>query len=473
MTPLNIIILAAGQGKRMMSAHPKVLHLLADKPLLRHVIESALTLKPNKTFVVYGHGGTQIQETFKQLPLYWIYQEQQLGTGHAVAQTLPYLAKNELALILYGDVPLINPITLQQLCSAVKDEQSLTILTATLTNPQGYGRIVRDANDQIMQIVEEKETDALTRAICEINTGILAVPTNKLHQWLSQLNNHNAQAEYYLTDIIEMAVADQCTIYNAQPQSYYEVLGVNDRSQLAMLERYYQRQQAEKLMKSGVTLRDPDRLDIRGQVFTGQDVSLDVNVILEGEVSLGNRVQVGANTLIRHAKIGDDVQILANCVIENVTIGNHCRIGPFARLRPDTVLAAHVHIGNFVEIKKSNVNTASKINHLSYIGDTEVGQDVNIGAGTITCNYDGVNKHKTIIEDRAFIGSDTQLVAPVTVEKGATIGAGSTIVRNAPAEQLTLSRSQQTTVPHWQRPESKAKEDTERKTDKEEGNDKK
>lgn len=451
---LSIIILAAGLGKRMYSNIPKVLHTLADKPLIRHVVNSASVLQPDSIHIVYGHGGEQVREALAETNVNWVKQEQQLGTGHAVAQAMPEIADETMVLVLYGDVPLISTATLQWLCSKT-DVNSLGILTAFLDDPQGYGRIVRNTQGQVERIVEEKDADSDLKSIQEINTGILIASATHLRRWLTSIKNDNAQGEYYLTDIIALAVQENRSIYTHTPNDVHEILGVNDRTQLAILERYYQAQQINCLMLTGVTVRDPTRLDIRGTVQTGHDVSIDVNVVLEGEITLGNRVNIGPHTVIRNAKIGDDVEILSHCVIENVVIGDGCRIGPFARLRPETVLAEQVRIGNFVEIKKSSVAQGSKINHLSYIGDTEVGSHVNIGAGTITCNYDGVNKYKTIIEDKAFIGSDTQLIAPVKVGTGATIGAGSTITKDTPPDTLTLSRPPQKTIVGWQRSNKK------------------
>ncbi len=451
---LTIVILAAGQGKRMHSNLPKVLHILADKPLLQHVIESAFTLKPNDVYVIYGHGGDQVRHQLQHSPVHWVEQKQQLGTGHAVAQAIPFISDG-LVLVLYGDVPLIQPTTLQALCQP-ENEQALRLLTVLLDNPKGYGRIVRNAANQVTQIVEEKDADKNIRQIREVNTGILAVPIHYLRKYLNELNTANAQGEYYLTDIVEMAAQTGMNIFTHQPDSQYEVLGVNDRMQLAELERYYQKKQAIQLMQAGVTLKDPMRLDIRGQVQTGFDVSIDVNVILEGKVNLGHRVVIGANTIIKNSTIGDDCEILPNSLIENAQIGKNCRIGPYARLRPDTQLADQVHIGNFVEIKKSTVASGSKINHLSYVGDAIVGSGVNIGAGTITCNYDGANKWQTTIGDNAFIGSDTQLIAPVTIGENATIGAGSTITKNVSDNSLALSRTAQISARNWQRPQKKS-----------------
>ncbi|ALG69443.1 bifunctional UDP-N-acetylglucosamine diphosphorylase/glucosamine-1-phosphate N-acetyltransferase GlmU [Beggiatoa leptomitoformis] len=453
-TSLAIVILAAGQGKRMYSDLPKVLHRLADKPLLQHVLDTAYQINPTQLYIVHGHGGAQLQTVFAQTNATWVQQAQQLGTGHAVAQVLPYLTDNQQILVLYGDVPLIPAETLKTLCAQTPSNQ-VGILTMTIDNPTGYGRIVRNDSGQVIQIIEEKEADSTTKAIHEINTGIMLIPVNALRTWLQQLTNHNAQGEYYLTDIIALAVRDGINITTHSPRHEYDVLGVNDRLQLATLERYYQQQQIITLMQQGLSVRDPARLDIRGQVSIGRDVCVDINVIFEGVIKLGNRVTIGANCILKDVEIADDVEIRSHCVLESCTVGANSIIGPFARLRPDTVLAEQVHIGNFVEVKKTTVGIGSKINHLSYIGDSEIGAGVNIGAGTITCNYDGVNKFKTIIEDGAFIGSDTQLVAPVTVGKGATIGAGSTIVHDTPAEKLTLSRAQQITIEQWQKPVKK------------------
>ncbi len=449
---LSIIILAAGLGKRMNSDLPKVLHCLADKPLLQHVIDTALTLEPETIQVVYGHGGEQVRNTLADLSVQWVEQKQQLGTGHAVAQAIPNIANDNMVLVLYGDVPLINSTTLQTLYS---QKNGLNILTAKLDNPTGYGRIVRNDKNQVTSIVEEKDANDKIKSIQEINTGILATQANNLRNWLTKLDNNNSQGEYYLTDIVAMAVVDEQPIHTNTVNDNQEIMGVNNRLQLVELERYYQLQQANNLMLAGVTIRDPNRLDIRGKIQVGYDINIDINVILAGKVSLGNRVRIGSNTIIRNAEIADDVEILSNCVIEDVVIGAGCKIGPFARLRPETKLAEQVHIGNFVEIKKSKIANGSKINHLSYIGDSEIGKNVNVGAGTITCNYDGAKKHKTIIKDEVFIGSDTQLIAPITVETGATIGAGSTITKDVVADSLTLSRTEQKSIIGWQRPKKK------------------
>lgn len=449
---IKTIILAAGQGTRMRSARPKVLHEIADKALLQHVYETSLSLDQNQIFIIYGHGGEMVKQTLSGLNATWIEQKQQLGTGHAVQQAIHHVDDPDTVLILYGDVPLLKAQTLQTLLNKVS-LTSLALLTVNLDDPTGYGRIVRDKDHAVVKIVEQKDANEVELQIKEGNTGILACKGGQLKQWLSRLSNNNAQNEYYLTDIIEMAVEDGLSVETTQAGSQDEVLGVNNRSQLAHLERVYQLEQAAALMEKGVTLRDPNRVDVRGSFAElGQDIDVDINVIFEGVNRIASNVKIGANCLIKNAVIAEGVEILANSVIEDASIGAGSRIGPFARLRPQAELADHVHIGNFVEIKKSTVASGSKINHLSYIGDSEIGSKVNIGAGTITCNYDGVNKFKTVIEDGAFIGSDTQLVAPVTVGKNATIGAGSTITKDTPAEQLTLSRVKQISVPSWQRP---------------------
>ncbi|MGZ8235822.1 bifunctional UDP-N-acetylglucosamine diphosphorylase/glucosamine-1-phosphate N-acetyltransferase GlmU [Methylobacter tundripaludum] len=449
---IKTIILAAGKGTRMRSELPKILHKIANRPLLQHVYDTAKHLENNTIKIVVGHGADQVTEALKNLDADWIEQKQQLGTGHAVQQVSDQIADSDNVLILYGDVPLLKLATVRLLINSVND-QSLALLTVNLVNPAGYGRIVRNAAGQVTKIVEEKDATLSEKQINEVNTGIMAVQGKQLKKWLSQLNNSNVQGEYYLTDVIEMAVADQINIVTSQPETEDEVLGVNNRIQLSHLERVYQQEQANSLMEQGVTLKDPMRFDQRGSIESlGQDIEIDINVILEGKNSIGSHVKIGANTQIKNSIIGDSVEILANCVIEDAVIGQGSRIGPYARLRPESVLANDVHIGNFVEIKKSSVAAGSKINHLSYIGDTTVGSKVNIGAGTITCNYDGVNKFRTVIEDGAFIGSDTQLVAPVTIGKNATIGAGSTITKDSPENQLTLSRAKQISLAGWQRP---------------------
>lgn len=453
---LSTIILAAGKGTRMRSESPKVLHKIANRPLLQHVYDLSSQLENNQVHIVVGHCAEWVKTTLSHLNANWVEQTQQLGTGHAVQQVAGYINDDETVLILYGDVPLLQLNTVQHLLNNVS-EQSLALLTVNLKDPTGYGRIVRDSTGNVIKIVEQKDATTSEKLISEGNTGILAVLGKQLKQWLNRLENNNAQGEYYLTDVIEMAVKDGLSIITSQAHNEDEVLGVNDRLQLAHLERVYQQQQAQALMMQGVTLYDPARFDCRGTVTVGMDVEIDINVILEGDNRIGNNVKIGANCSLKNAVIGDNVEIFANSVIENAEVGANSRIGPFARLRPDTVLAEEVHIGNFVELKKASVAQGSKINHLSYVGDSIVGSKVNIGAGTITCNYDGVNKHQTVIEDGAFIGSDTQLIAPVTVGKNATIGAGSTITRDCPDNQLTISRAKQVSIQGWQRPVKKEK----------------
>jgi bifunctional UDP-N-acetylglucosamine pyrophosphorylase/glucosamine-1-phosphate N-acetyltransferase len=453
---LGILILAAGEGTRMQSRLPKVLHWLAGKPLLRHVIETARNITPDEITIVYGHGGEQVLDELDADDLDWVEQKERLGTGHAVMQAIPNLQQVDQVLILYGDVPLISGPTLVSMLGALRTTD-LALLTVDLPDPTGYGRIVRDRDDRVVRIVEQKDASERELEICEINTGIMAVRRDRLETWLGRLENLNAQNEYYLTDIIAMAVAESVNIQVVHPFCEEEVMGVNDRIQLAYLERYYQTQRANQLMQSGVTLSDPARIDIRGSLKTGKDVFLDINTLFKGEVVLSDGVKVGPNVIIKNSTIGENTEIFANSVIEDAVIGADCRIGPFARIRPETRLADSVHVGNFVELKKSQVAAKSKINHLSYVGDTTVGSEVNIGAGTITCNYDGANKYRTVIGDRAFIGSDTQLVAPVTVAEGSTIGAGSTITRDTPADTLTLSRSKQVSIEGWQRPIKQAK----------------
>ena len=449
---ITTIILAAGKGTRMCSQLPKVLHQIANRPLLKHVYDMSSQLENNNIKIVYGHGADLVRDTLKDIDVNWIEQKQQLGTGHAVQQTCDQFADSDTVLILYGDVPLLKLSTVKELINNV-NSQSIALLTVNLEDATGYGRIVRNPLGQVTKIVEQKDATAAEQLIKEGNTGIMAVQGQQLKKWLGQLGNNNAQGEYYLTDVIEMAVADGIAVITSQPISVDEVLGVNNRIQLSHLERVYQTEQADFLMEQGVTLMDPARFDLRGTIESlGTDIIIDVNVILEGKNSIGSNVRIGANTYINNSIIADNVDILANCIIDNAIIGQASKIGPFARLRPETVLAEQVHIGNFVEIKKSSIATASKINHLSYIGDATVGSHVNIGAGTITCNYDGVNKFRTIIEDGAFIGSDSQLVAPVTIGKNATIGAGSTITKDSPEHQLTLSRAKQVSISGWQRP---------------------
>ena len=455
--PFNIVILAAGRGTRMHSDLPKVLQPLAGRPMLAHLLETARRMDPLQICVVYGYGGDRLPQAFPADDITWVLQAEQRGTGHALLQALPNLVGSGATLILYGDVPLVSLATMRDLTTlAVRDR--LALLTTNLPDPDGYGRIVRDAQGSVVRIVEHQDADPATRAIKEINTGLMALPTKRLADWLSRLRNDNRQGEFYLTDIIAMAVADGVAIQTCQPEQAWETLGVNDKKQLAELERRYQMQMAQTLLAQGVTLMDPARIDVRGSLRCGRDVSIDVGCVFEGDVILGDNVIVGAYCIISDAMIGNGSQIAPFSHLQAATVGEDNRIGPYARLRPGSVLAAEVHIGNFVEIKNSHIDSGSKINHLSYIGDSSVGQQVNIGAGTITCNYDGANKHRTVIEDKVFIGSSTQLVAPVRVGKGATIGAGSTITKDAPANELTLSRSRQTTISGWQRPSKKVKE---------------
>ncbi len=453
---LSIIILAAGQGTRMCSARPKVLHPLAGRPLLAHVIDTARELQPADIHVVIGHGADQVQRDFADTDIQWVLQAEQLGTGHAVAQAMPAIPDGNCVLVMYGDVPLVSRATLEPLCS-LAEQGMAALLTAELDDPGGYGRILHHADGSICGIVEQKDASASERALKEINTGFVAAPAARLRRWVAALDNNNAQGEFYLTDVIARAVTEGTGVRGVMADDITEVLGINDRKQLAVQERCYQQRQAERCLQAGVTLADPARFDLRGTLTAGEDVLIDVNAVLEGNIVLGNRVSIGPNVVMRNATVGDDVTILANCVIEDAEIGSHSRIGPFARLRPETRLSTNTHIGNFVEIKKSDVGAGSKVNHLSYIGDTTIGMDVNIGAGTITCNYDGANKHRTIIGDRVFIGSDTQLVAPVEVKEGATIGAGSTITRDVEANELALSRAPQKTRTGWKRPVKKTK----------------
>ena len=454
--PLNVVILAAGKGTRMKSDLPKVLHPLAGKPLLGHVLAAADSLTPERICVVYGHGGETLPQAMGRAELAWAKQEPQLGTGHAVQQAVPHLNPDGLCLILYGDVPLIRPETLQEM-TLIAREGAIALLTVRLANPAGYGRIVRNARGQVERIVEHKDASPEELAINEVNTGILCLPAGKLAGWLSRLTNDNAQGEYYLTDVIGMAAAEGEKVIPCHPAAEWEVLGINSRQQLAELERTHQRNIAESLMVQGVTLIDPARIDVRGSLACGKDILIDVNCVFEGLVVLGDGVKVGANCVLRDCEIEPGVEIRPFCHMEGARVGSRSLVGPFSRLRPGTDLAEETHIGNFVEIKNAQVGFNSKINHLSYVGDASVGSKVNIGAGTITCNYDGVNKHRTVIEDNAFIGSDTQLVAPVTVGEGATLGAGTTLTRDAPAGQLTLSRAKQLTVPGWQRPAKKVR----------------
>ncbi|MBK8755013.1 MAG: bifunctional UDP-N-acetylglucosamine diphosphorylase/glucosamine-1-phosphate N-acetyltransferase GlmU [Candidatus Competibacteraceae bacterium] len=452
MQQLSVMILAAGKGKRMVSDLPKVLHPVGGKPLLAHVLTTASGLEAATRLVVYGHGGEAVKTAFSgEEGVLWVEQAEQLGTGHAVAQALPLIDDTGVVLVLYGDVPLTRVETLQPLVDTAS-QGKLALLTVQLANPSGYGRIVRDGQDRVCRIVEEKDATAAERQLCEVNTGILATTTARLRGWVAELRNDNAQGEYYLTDIVALAVRDSVPVEAFTVTQPEEVRGVNDRLQLAELERFYQLRQAEQLMRNGATLLDPARLEVRGAVTTGRDVVIDVNVIFEGTVQLGDRVRIGPFCVLRDAIIGDDVEVFSHSRIESAEVGSGAQIGPFARLRPGAQLAAGVHIGNFVEIKKTSIGPGSKVNHLTYIGDAEIGAGVNVGAGTITCNYDGVNKHLTVIDDGAFIGSNSSLVAPVRIGKGATVGAGSSVSRDVPDGGLCLTRAPRKDVFNWQRP---------------------
>jgi len=451
---LNVIVLAAGQGTRMQSDTPKVLHPLAGKPLLAHVLDHARTLNPTRIVIVVGHAAQQVQAVFAdQTDLHFAHQTEQLGTGHAVQQALPLLhdaPPDAVSLVLYGDVPLVQPSTLQRLLQACGT--GMAILTQSLDDPTGYGRIVRDAHGQVVRIVEHKDASDVERLISEINTGILAAPTARLKDWLARVNNQNAQGEYYLTDVIALAAADGTSIHAVQPEHDWEPLGVNSRAQQAALERIWQQEQARRLLAQGVTLADPARFDLRGTLHCGRDVFIDVGCVFQGQVTLHDGVHVGPHCVIDNTQVGAGARIEAFSHLQRAVVGTQAVVGPYARLRPGADIGAQAHVGNFVEIKNTRLGAGTKANHLAYVGDAVVGAHVNIGAGVITCNYDGANKHQTVIEDYAFIGSDTQLVAPVRVQQGATIGAGTTLTRDAPAQQLTLARAQQVSVAAWERP---------------------
>jgi len=444
---LAVIVLAAGQGKRMHSALPKVLHPLAGRPLLAHVLDAARALKPKQILVVHGHGGAEVRAAFAGARIEWVEQAKQLGTGHALAQALPKAARGSQVLVLNGDVPLVRAGTLERLTAAAKS--GLAICTSDLTDPAGYGRVVRDAKKRVQRIVEHKDANAKELRIREWYAGFLAAPAERLSKWLAKVKPANAQKEYYLTDVIELAARDGVNIGAVKAEDPWEVAGVNSRHELAILERAYQNAQARKLLEAGVGLADLWRVDVRGELACGRDVQIDVNCVFEGEVKLGDRVRVGPNCVLRNVTVAADSEIRAFSLLEDATVGRRCRIGPYARLRPGAALAEEVHIGNFVEVKASRIGAGSKANHLAYIGDAEVGARVNIGAGTITCNYDGVNKNRTVIEDDSFIGSDATLVAPVTIAKGSYIGAGSTISKSTPAGQLTVARAKQVSLPNW------------------------
>ncbi len=454
---LNIVILAAGKGTRMHSNKPKVLHEIGGKPILAHVIDCAKSLNPQKIIVVYGYGGETVREAFSHEDIVWVNQAEQLGTGHAVQQAAPYLDANATTLIMLGDVPLIDASACQNLIASAK--QQLAILSFNKADPTGYGRIIRNKH-LVTAIVEHKDASDAQRQINEVNTGIMAMPNSQLTSWLSRLRNNNAQAEYYLTDIVGFAVEDNINVVAEITSDEWSVTGINSKVDLSQIERVYQARLAQNLMQLGVTLKDPARLDVRGALEVGRDVEIDVNCVFEGKVTLGDNVKIAANCVIKNASIAAGTQIAAFTHIDDAEVGENGRIGPYARLRPGTTLAADTHIGNFVELKNAQVDNGSKINHLSYVGDTTVGKNVNIGAGTITCNYDGANKFRTIIEDGAFIGSDSQLIAPVTIGKNATIAAGSTITRDAPADALTFCRAkEQKTIVGWKRPQKIKKTD--------------
>ena len=451
--PLSVVILAAGKGTRMYSDLPKVLHPVAGKPMVKHVIDTAKQLNARQINLIYGHGADLLKERLADEPVNWVFQAEQLGTGHAMQQAAPFFADDENIMMLYGDTPLIQQSTLERLI-AQKPENGIALLTVKLENPTGYGRIIRE-NGSVVAIVEQKDASAEQLKIQEINTGVMVASGASFKKWLGNLNNNNAQGEYYITDVIAMANEDGFQVQAVQADEFMEVEGVNNRLQLAALERFYQKKQAEKLLLAGVTLIDPSRFDVRGTVEHGKDVSIDVNVILEGNVKLGNNVKIGAGCVLKNVTVGDNVEIKPYSVLEDAVIGEKSAIGPFSRLRPGTQLAEGTHVGNFVEIKNAQVGKGSKVNHLTYVGDAEVGSNVNIGAGVITCNYDGANKFKTIIGDDVFVGSDSQLVAPVEIANGATIGAGSTITKNVAEGELVITRVAQKHIQGWQRPTKK------------------
>jgi len=444
---LAVVVLAAGQGKRMHSSLPKVLHRLGGRPLLAHVLDAALSLAPSQVLVVYGHGGEEVRASLADERVEWVEQAERLGTGHALAQAMPRIEAGSRVLVLNGDVPLVRVATLQRLVLAAK--AGLAICTSDLSDATGYGRVVRDARKRVRRVVEHNDASAKELRIREWYAGFLAAPAASLSGWLARLKPANAQKEYYLTDVIGLAVRDRVNVATVKAQDPLEVAGVNSRRELARLERAYQGAQAERLLESGVALADPARVDVRGTLDCGRDVWIDVNCVFEGAVALGDGVRIGPNCVLRNVSVDADTEILGFSYLDGASIGRRCRIGPFARMRPGVVLADQVHIGNFVELKASRIGSGSKANHLSYIGDTEIGNRVNVGAGTITCNYDGKSKYRTVIEDDCFIGSDATLVAPVTIAKGSYIGAGSTINKSTPPGQLTLARARQVSLPNW------------------------
>src|SRR5512134_184175 len=452
---LEILILAAGLGKRMRSSLPKVLHPLAGRPLLAHVLDTARELSPRRIVVVHGHGAAQVKETFPQEDLEWVLQAEQLGTAHAVMQAMPRVSADAQVLLLYGDVPLVRVATLRRLLEAAGD--GLALLTAELEDPAAYGRVVRDVAGRVKRVVELRDASPVERAIREINAGFYALSAKRLSAWLKRIDNRNAQKEYYLTDLVALAVGDGVPVAAVKVEDAWEAAGVNSKAELAALERRYQEIVSRKLLEMGVTLADPARIDVRGTLECGRDVSIDVNCVFHGRVTLGDGVRVGASSILRNVSVGAGSEILPFCHLEDSIIGERCRIGPYSRLRPGNALAEGVHLGNFVEVKASRLGAGSKANHLTYLGDSEIGARVNVGAGTITCNYDGAAKHRTVIEDDCFIGSDATLVAPVRIARGSYIGAGSTISKDTPAGQLTVARAKQVSIPSWKPPKKEKK----------------
>lgn len=453
MTQLSVVILAAGKGTRMYSDLPKVLHPVAGKPMVKHVIDTAKQLDAQQIHLIYGHGADLLKARLSEEPVNWVFQAEQLGTGHAMQQAAPFFADDENIVMLYGDAPLITKATLERLIAA-KPENGIALLTVELENPTGYGRIIRE-NGSVVAIVEQKDANEAQLKVKEVNTGVMVASGASFKKWLKNLNNNNAQGEYYITDVIAMANQEGFTVQAVQATEFMEVEGANNRLQLAALERFYQKREAEKLLLAGVTIIDPSRFDLRGTVTHGKDVQIDVNVILEGEIKLGNNVKIGAGCVLKNCEIGDNVEIKPYSVIEDSIVGAKSAIGPFSRLRPGAELAEETHIGNFVEIKKATIGKGSKVNHLTYVGDAEIGKECNIGAGVITCNYDGANKFKTIIGDNVFVGSDSQLIAPVTIASGSTIGAGATVTKDIAENELVISRVPQRHIQGWQRPTKK------------------
>ena len=453
MTKLSVVILAAGKGTRMYSDLPKVLHKVAGKPMVKHVIDTAKQLNAAQIHLIYGHGADLLKQRLADEPVNWVFQAEQLGTGHAMQQAAPFFADDENILMLYGDAPLITTETLQKLIAA-KPENGIALLTVNLENPTGYGRIIRQ-DGNVTAIVEQKDANAEQLKITEVNTGVMVSDGASFKKWLARLDNNNAQGEYYMTDVIGLANQDGFKVVAVQATDMMEVEGANNRLQMAALERYFQRKQAQELLLAGVSLTDPERFDLRGELEHGKDVEIDINVIIEGNVRLGNRVKIGAGCVLKNVEIADDVEIKPYSVLENAVVGEKAAIGPFSRLRPGAELAAETHVGNFVEIKQAKVGKGSKVNHLTYIGDAEIGRDCNIGAGVITCNYDGANKFKTVIGDNVFVGSDSQLIAPVTIADNVTVAAGATVTDNVEAGELVISRVRQRHIPNWKRPTKK------------------